>query len=34
MRTTEPCSCIEEIHTDDEKEGINEDDLFTVHVGE
>jgi len=33
MRTMEHCSCIEEIHTDDEKGCVDEDDLFTVYVG-
>lgn len=33
MRTTEHCSCIEEIHTYDEKECVDEDDLITVYVG-
>ena len=33
IRTKEHCSCIEEIHTDDEKECVDEDDLFTVYVG-
>ena len=31
-RTKEHCSCIEEIHTEDEKECVDEDDLSTIYV--